>query len=674
LVILIQEAPIMEQPIILCGLGRVGWRVLELLHAAKLPVVVIDTKATSDDPRLLGARLVPGDIRQRDVLEQAGVRQARGVLILTSDDLLNITVTLTIRALNPEVRIVLRMFNQNLLQRLGQTVRNIFTLSTSTLTAPILAVTALTGQGLGSLSLPESAGGRRQLAEVQISSASTLCARPIVEAIGARAVQILAHLPSGGSPRFLLDVDLDAKLAPGDELVICGEPKALSALVAECSPAESSDLLWAGYMLRLWRVVRRTLGELDRAVLITTVVLITVVLFSTIVLHFGSFKWTMADALFHTVSVMATGSGLGDANEYTEWMKVFVASLRIVGAAILAAFTAILTNYLVRARLGSALEVRRIPEGGHIIVCGLGTIGYRVVEELISLGKPVVVIEVASDNRFVVTARRLGAVVIIGDATVSEVLRQANAATARAVVAATTTDLVNLEVALLVRELNPAQRVVLLQSDPQLAQMLREGANVRLALSVPALSAPAFVAGLYGDRVLAVFWVRGRLLAVKEVVVTADDAVLIGQSVRAVAVDYHFLPLALLPAQGPPPSRPLEARLAVGDRLVAILSFNDLQNLLQRQPAPADFAVEVTACPLPTRGWLIGLARARRGLNAEDAEKVLEHLPYRLGDDLTRGQAEDLLAQLVRERVAARLGPKAGGVKQASGERGVSAP
>ena len=77
-------------------------------------------------------------------------------------------------------------------------------------------------------------------------------------------------------------------------------------------------------------------------------------------------------------------------------------------------------------------------------------------------------------------------------------LRQAHAGTARAVVATTKDDMTNLEVALLVRELNPRQRVVLLLSEPQLAQMLREAANVRLAVSVPVLTAPAFLAGLYG--------------------------------------------------------------------------------------------------------------------------------------------------------------------------------
>src|SRR5262249_58762963 len=97
-------------------------------------------------------------------------------------------------------------------------------------------------------------------------------------------------------------------------------------------------------------------------------------------------------------------------------------------------FTAILTNSLIRANLGGALEVRRIPDSGHIIVCGLGNVGFRVVEELIRQEERVVAIERKRDNPFISMARRLGVAVIVGDAGVAEVLRQANSGRAQAVV------------------------------------------------------------------------------------------------------------------------------------------------------------------------------------------------------------------------------------------------
>jgi Trk K+ transport system NAD-binding subunit len=572
----------MDAPIVLCGLGRMGWRLLAHLQAAGLPVVVIDNACRPDDPRLNGARLVPGDFRRRENLEAAGVPRARGVLIVTNDDLVNIAAALTVRTLNPDVRVVLRMFNQNLIGRLGKAVHNVFALSTSLLTAPILAMSALTGQALGAFRVEGRADGLRQIAEVPVPALSDLRGRTVAEAVGKPGVLVLAHLPPGGQRRYLGDVDRDTRLESGDRLVVCGEPRAVAALLSGGRGTGADEPLWAGLGRRLARVVRRSLAEIDRAVLFCTLVLLLVIGGSSIILHIGVDKYNFPQALFRTVSIMATGADMHEEDYRQGWMKVYVGVLRLAGAAILAAFTAIFTNYLLRARLGGALEVRRIPDGGHVIVCGLGPVGFRVVQELAALKEPVVVIEISPDNRFLATVRRLGAAVILGDCGVSEVLRQAKAGTARAVVAATNNDLVNLEVALLVRELNPDQRIVLLQSDPQLAQMLREGANVRLAVSVPALAAPAFVAGLFGDRVQSVFLVGDRLLAVIDLVIQEHDG-LRGRVVTEVAKDHRLLPAAVLTREGT--ERMSEAPLEPGDRLVAIATLADLETLLRRQGA-----------------------------------------------------------------------------------------
>ena len=65
--------------------------------------------------------------------------------------------------------------------------------------------------------------------------------------------------------------------------------------------------------------------------------------------------------------------------------------------------------------------------------------------------------------------------------------------------------------------------------------------------------------------------------------------------------------------------------------------------------------MEVVAVLPPARAWLAGLVRTLRGVGQEEAEKLVGRMPLRLADGLTRGQAEDLPAQLGRERVGARL-------------------
>jgi Trk K+ transport system NAD-binding subunit len=647
----------MTQPIILCGLGRMGGRVLEYLQEAHLPVVVVDTNCAPDDPRLRGGKLVRGDCRRREVLEAAGVAHARGVLLLTGDDLLNISATLMVRTLNPDVRIVLRMFNQNLIGRFGHALTNVFALSTSLLTAPILAMTALTGQALGTFRLEGVADGRRQVAEMNVGATSTLLGRTLVEVTGWRDTQVLAYLPVNGEPRFLLDVDLESRLAPGDRVVVCGEPRSVANLLAGGGEGNDTGLRWASRVRRYSRIAWRTFSAVDRAVAICAGIFLACLAVSTIVFVASVQKYSVGQAMLRTVSVMATASGLHEEDFDSEAMKVYVSGLRIVGAILTAAFTAIVTNYLIRARLAGALEAGRIPEGGHVVVCGLTPVGFRVVEELIALGEPVVVIEVDPSNRFVATVRRLKAAVIVGDATIPEVQRQAHAAEARAVVAATNDDMVNLEVGLLVREMKPGQRIVLLQADPNLAQMLRQGANIRFAVSMPALAAPAFLAGLFGDRVLSVFLVNHRMLAAINLVMQEKDP-LVGQPVRAVAVDYRLTPVALLPSGMETPSRQMMvARLGAGDRLVAVVAMSDMERLLRRQPPSAGFAVDVMAFPLPARDWLTGLVRTERGNSLEEAQAALDQLPLRISTHLTRGQAEDLLARLVRERVSAKVVP-----------------
>jgi hypothetical protein len=112
---------------------------------------------------------------------------------------------------------------------------------------------------------------------------------------------------------------------------------------------------------------------------------------------------------------------------------------------------------------------------------------------------------------------------------------------------------------------------------------LREAASVRLALSVPGLAAPAFVAALLGDRVQCVVRIGGRLLMVVEVAVPEGDERLEGQSVAAVVADFDLVPIALVGADGEIRSRPLDQRLAAGDRLTAVAGLATLERLFRRE-------------------------------------------------------------------------------------------
>jgi Trk K+ transport system NAD-binding subunit len=206
----------------------------------------------------------------------------------------------------------------------------------------------------------------------------------------------------------------------------------------------------------------------------------------------------------------------------------------------------------------------------------------------------VVAIDRVNDNPFIATCRRKGIPTFVGDATVVEVLRQARAETAKAVVAATDSELANLEIALLVRSLNPALRVVVRLAEPGFADAVREAAEIRYAVSVPALAAPAFAAALFGDRVQTLITAAGRTLAVVEFVVQENDPGLGGKTLRAAVADYRFLPVAV--GAKDPAALP-DYRLRPGDRLTAVLELPDLDRLMRRESARIDTVARGAGAP-----------------------------------------------------------------------------
>ena len=637
----------MERPVVLCGLGRVGWRVLGSLRAAGLPVVVIDINTDPTDPRLNGVTAFKGDCRRTELLEAAGVKDARAVVIATSDDLVNISTALLVRRMAPAARVVVRMFNQNLVTRFHGAVKNTVALSVSALIAPMLALTAVTGDAVGAFKLDD---GPQQISELHVAEGAELVGKRLADVTREHELIALAHVPSVGEPKFLRAVDPGAVLGAGDRLVLCGPPLRLLKLLGQLRGDLLPGVEWAGALRRWLRTARRTLLEVDLAVKIITPVLFVTILASTLVFRYGmAAEW--GDGLYRTVTVVATGSELPGENK-PEWVKVFLSVLKLAGAALVAGFTAILTNYLIRARLGGALEVRHVPDSGHVVICGLGNIGYRLVLELTAMGERVVAIDKAADGPFVGIVRGKGVPTFVGDATVPEVLRLVHAETAKVVIACTSSELANIEIALLVRETNATQRVIVRLNDPQFADAVREAADIRYAISVPALAAPAFAAAVYGDSVQALVTVGGRTLVVVDLIVNDAEDHLNGRSLRAFAFDYALLPIALT---GHDLSALRNYRLKVGDKLTVVAELADYERLLRLEPPPAVHSVRVDEYPETARDALLTLVAVRRHVTREEASLLLNGHPLTLATGLTLGEAREFMELLEREKVTAQI-------------------
>ncbi len=169
----------------------------------------------------------------------------------------------------------------------------------------------------------------------------------------------------------------------------------------------------------------------------------------------------------------------------------------------------------------------------HVVVCGLGKVGYRVVKELLRLGEEVVGIEKAGQSPFLAKLDQLGVPVLRGDARQREMLEKAGVRVASAIVACTQDDLTNLDIALDARELQPGIKVVMRMFDARLAERVRRGFGIHTAFSTSALAAPVFAAAATRAQIDHSFYVDDVLMNTARVTVRGGSA-LDGRTIAAV--------------------------------------------------------------------------------------------------------------------------------------------
>jgi voltage-gated potassium channel len=126
----------------------------------------------------------------------------------------------------------------------------------------------------------------------------------------------------------------------------------------------------------------------------------------------------------------------------------------------------------------------------HVVICGLGHLGYRILLQLLRSGAEVVAIEKEADGRFVGQAKATGTPVLVRDMKEDQALIDAGVVHAKVIIIAANDDLANLEVALDARRMNPKIRVVLRMFDQQIADKFKDAQLIDEAFSSAALAAP----------------------------------------------------------------------------------------------------------------------------------------------------------------------------------------
>jgi len=219
----------LHQHCLVCGFGRVGSQIVEELVAAHLPFVVIDEKESNIVTcSQRGYLALLGDATSDALLREAGVGQARCVLVATDNDAHNISVTLSARHLNRDVFIVARANRDETKAKLELAGAN-----------RIISPYAIAGHRMASLAiepgvvecietLTKAGGVEIDIEEVVVSSTSLLVGKTLGEAqntLRSGAMIVALKGPSG----LILSQRSEARIQAGDMLIVIGAPDQLAA-------------------------------------------------------------------------------------------------------------------------------------------------------------------------------------------------------------------------------------------------------------------------------------------------------------------------------------------------------------------------------------------------------------------------------------------------------------
>jgi Trk K+ transport system NAD-binding subunit len=417
-----------------------------------------------------------------DALRSVGVLEATSLMALAEDDRINLQVALKARDINPKIRIVLRQFNRTLARKIEQNLPNCSVLSLASHAAATIVGAALDPSCFYALQFPDIDGvlcgfSQRQAGLFGITGMTRN------EAQGHLKMRVVSL---EGKPEF----DAGYRFEAGDIVVVFGQLRYIIATVVD---AVTIDEIAKPNLPNTIRNAIRQFRHLDpiiRAMLAAAVIVfIVATIFFAILL-----KKDPITAMYFVTTTMTT-TGYGDITPATHLGMAATIVLEILGVAFTGISVAFVTTALTRAQFTALQGLRQIHTRAHVVVCGAGNVGTRVIEFLQMLNQPVVVVDPAPDAEVVEQSRVRAVELLTGDATRDGTLDLCNLPAARALVAVTSTDTGNLEVALGARGRNAHLQVVMRVQDDAFARSVGRQFEAIQTFSTSSLAAPAF-AGL----------------------------------------------------------------------------------------------------------------------------------------------------------------------------------
>jgi len=661
---------------LVCGLGSLGQFCVSILKEFDVSVSAITTDRSDswEVPNLqsLLENLQLGDCRQPDLLEDVGIRNCRAVLLLTSDERVNIEAAFAIRVLNPTIRIVVRSSKQNLNELLGHGLGNFVALEASQLPAPAFAIAALGSEIRGFINLNDY---MLRVVKVPIDRTHRWCDRRLLHELNTPNRRLLSHIPSGEPlPTEFYQWQPDARIQDGDQIAYIEVTDKLGDALSNSGTVKVSEPRRDRPSREFWPRLRRRISgryiqqklvnfwrftashQTKRVAIVVGVIVGFLLVFGTVTfkLYSPQVGWLRA---FYASAVMLLGAYdsvfaiLSPTDATPLWMRLMNLVYMLAGTASIAVLYALLTESLLAAKFQLPKKRPPLPQQNHVVLIGLGRVGRRVAAFLQHIKQPLVGVSTTPLESGVLPSMPL----VVGDLASS--LSKVNLTAARSVVLATDDEMANLELGLMAHAANPDCALVIRTFDPRFSVSIDRLLPYAKVLCAYDLAAEAFVASAFGENVLNLLRLNEQTVLVTEYIVQSANT-LHGHLLAEIAYGYGTVPILhqrstseeirLMPSD--------DTRLEVGDRLVVLATINGLQRIEQGEMLPRRWQIKVVKALSKDAIFEGATAIARiSGCSINLARDIMNQCPAILPVPLYKHQAQRLIRELGKSQVHAHL-------------------
>src|SRR5579872_10688 len=362
-----------ELHVVLVGGDELALDVLRELRAAGDEVELLwkSPCRIAEEAARLGAHYRDADPEILTTWEHLALPAGSVIVCIAQADDFNITVGLLAREAHPGVRLILRQFDRRMASELERILPNAGVVAIADVAAATYAAAVLNPHVISAFRFPEA--GDALLAFASGTAADFGCAgagpRMAGEHLRGRVMEVNGRPP-------------EERPLDGDDELIVFAPVARLAQIARLQPIEPSV-----QRPRRRRSLRSLVRRFDPVTLSVGAALVLLFVVATLfygtALHLGPL-----DALYVVTSRVAEN---GDVSLWhaPPLVEGFTIAVMIAGIALTSSVVALLTNAIVRRREELVAGMRRIRARGHVVVCGSGVVGSRVVEYLLALDVPV---------------------------------------------------------------------------------------------------------------------------------------------------------------------------------------------------------------------------------------------------------------------------------------------